>query len=234
MQSNEAILIVLLVILIVVVAFQARWGGSGGCPPGCNCPKCKGKSTFAPGGPEAAAAAIRTEANQRIAARTGFRNDGFNQPHHLDVSDMAEYYRRGSHITPEALEEAQRAAWYTSLPQGASRDFDVTKSFYPGDDHMQYHQGGTAMDYGEHLTNLALDQRTHENHRRWVEEVLPWSQTSLKVDDLDEAVYMSTRNGHGITTFRNDTPAQGPNTLFITEADPYLFAAHSKTFRFSG
>ena len=236
MHTNEAILTALLVVLVLAVAFRA-WGGRS-CPAGCGCLRCRlgfGRGTTDRFAPHTKAGHLaRAEANRRIAARTGVRDDGYHQPHTLDVTDMAEYHRRGHHITPEALEEAQRAAWYQSMPPGVTRDYDVTKGYYPGDDYMQYHTPGTAMDYGEHLTNLALDGRTHANHRRWVEEVLPWSQTALKVDDMDEAVYVNTRGGHGIATFRNDTPAQGPNTLFITEGDPHLHAAHSNTFRFNG
>jgi hypothetical protein len=127
-------------------------------------------------------------------------------------------------MTPEDYDEYQRT-------MDTTQNFDADKGYYPGDDLMQYH---TDTDYAEHLADVALDENTRSNHEQWLSEVLPWSQTALKVDDMDEAVYMNTRQGHGITTYRQDLPTQGPNTLFITEGDAELHSRYSKSFNFNG
>jgi len=216
MQSNETILIALVIVLIAVLAYQSRnkiyrvagrYDGFAGDPGG--------------------AYSIRTEANNRIQARAEERN-GYRSH---DIGDLTEFYRRGYNVTPEILSEAERSSWYSASPHNAIRDYDIAKSSHPGEDLVQYHQPGPAIDYQNHLTDIILDPRTKANHDKWAKEVMPFSQTAMVVDDMDEAVYMNTRNGMGITSFRNDTPAQGANTLFLTEADPHLHASHTTSLR---
>lgn len=146
---------------------------------------------------------------------------------HKDPNDLMLSYRGQNYVTAEDIFEAERGAWFAA-EHDTLHNYDVAKS-EPGEDVAQYHNALPPTDYQTQLVEAGIDEDKRRKHAEWAAEVKPFSQTSMVVDDMDEAVYMNSRKGWGITTFRRDTPAQGLNTLFVTEADPYLYAKHSSS-----
>jgi hypothetical protein len=185
MKPNDAILIALLVVLVIVIAFQFKgdWmkQRDGFSPRGD-----VGGNTFAhqqyPGG----AYNPYTVLNNELSEIRGYRNDGYNQPpvyrlpHGLDA-----YHRAGAHLKPEDIAEAERGQWYAATEADHSGQFNTELTQDTTSDTMQYHSASPAGDYGSYITDLIVDPRTKDNHRRWVEEMKPWSGAPMKVDDLD-------------------------------------------------
>lgn len=139
--------------------------------------------------------------------------------------------RSGSYITPEALAAAEQQAWAPSSSTAAPR-YDVLKGRSPGSDLTQQLGNYQEGDWGQQLTDLALDSRTREQHRKWVDEVGPFSQGAFSVDNLDEAVAMAQPR-QGITAFRALALPQGPYSMQLTELDSNQYNAQfNRQFRF--
>lgn len=135
-------------------------------------------------------------------------------------------------FTNEALAQAMQDNMHpTDTAYTHTYSFNPEQSYVGADD--PYHDPAAAMDYQNYVAGKALAPQTFQTHGKWASEVMPYSSTALKVDDMDEAVYVSTSNGHGITAFRPNTPKQHANMLQVTEADPFLYAAQSKEFNFN-
>ena len=144
---------------------------------------------------------------------------------HIDehfLYDTPRGRRIDQYVSKPAMDRAARDMY----SDAAGHVFDHTKTAYPGDDYNM-HSVQADDNYEEHLVESTLEPSIVTNHAIFVKKSKPFSQVSMAIDDLDEAVAMSSRQGWGINTFRKDTPAQGPNTREITEADPYLYAEHA-------
>jgi len=214
MKSNEAILIVLIILLVIVVLGQGRGGGSK------NRFATKGETPY-------------TALDRQAGAITGVRNDGYNQEHPYVRADLAKNYRSWA-AKPHDIAEAQRAAWYEATRPGSnSNAYDPTIAWDAGKDMANYHAPGPSINYQDALIDLVADERTRRNHEQWVSEVAPFSQTSMKVDDMDEAVAMAQPRV-GLSSFRfHGGPTQN-NPLFVTELDAEQLASQGKRFDFNG
>jgi hypothetical protein len=238
MKANDAILVALLVVLVIIVAFHGgSWmkgdhgcdGFAGGsCGADANPHQQYTGSTHNP----------YTVLNQQLSEIRGFRHDGYNQPpfwrhpHGLD-----RYHRAGAHLKPEDISKAERSQWFSatgpethvlSAPACASAEhFNTEVAHDAASDSMQYHQPGPAIDYGEYVTDLVTDPRTRDNHRRWVEEMKPWSGTAMKVDTLDMENYVD------FIGLRRPQAVVQYNPLQLTEIDTYDLAVNPK-FNFKG
>ena len=70
-------------------------------------------------------------------------------------------------------------------------------------------------------------------HESWHAEVAPKSQTSLVVDDMDEAAAISSFNGVGINAFQFSAPKQS-NALFLTDQNAESYAKNATRVGWSG
>jgi len=91
--------------------------------------------------------------------------------------------------------------------------------------------GGPTSDYNSYLNSLIADDRTIDNHNKWVNEMLPWSGTTTMIDDMDEALSNSGVNWVGLR--RPQPIAQSSDSLFVTELDSTSFINNPK-FNFRG
>jgi hypothetical protein len=80
-------------------------------------------------------------------------------------------------------------------------------------------------DYSAYINSLVADNRMIDNHKKWVNEMIPWSGTARNVDNIEEALANST-NWLGLR--RPQPIAQGPESLFITELGPTNFINNPK------
>ena len=96
-----------------------------------------------------------------------------------------------------------------------------------------HHTPTPAINYQDTLVDLVADRRMKAQHANWHSEVVPKSQTSLKVDTMDEAAAVSNYNGHGMYAFRFGAPTQH-NPLFVTDQDAESYAVNSTAFTFGG
>lgn len=230
MSSNEAILIALLVVLVLVVVFQ----GSGWrrCPAGCRCARCRpaDKAHF-----ESATSSVMspyTPISMQDGAIRGARHDAYNQDHAYLSADLAKNYRSWA-ASPRDLEEAQRAAWFEAVSAGNNAYYNPELGADTGSDVSQHHTPGPAINYQDTLVDLVADPRMRAQQANWYSEVAPKSQTSMKVDTIDEAAAISAQNGWGIYAFRFPAPSQH-NPLFITDQDAESFGVQTTRFSFGG
>jgi hypothetical protein len=223
MDHKEGIAIVL--VLVLMVAAAAWWRKS--LEADFDYSTARGSSSAPPAGwPSISdqSAALRAQQNDQLARRAGVRNDtaGYGSqrvPHQHDVRT-----RNGPTLSPEKVASAEQQAWAPYTPD-ATTHYDPTVGSYPGTDLTQQlgqHQSG---DWSDQLSNIAVDARTQANHLQWANEVGPFSQGAMTVDNLDEAMVMSMPR-QGITAFRALAPAQGPGTLHVTEIDPTHHTDH--------
>ncbi len=168
--------------------------------------------------------------DNQVDSRFGKRHDAFNQPHHMAINSMDRYHRSGANLSPEDLAEAERESWFTATQSDCTAGYDTEKAFDVGADTMQYYEQSPGMDWSTYTADLIVDPRMRENHRRWVEEMKPWSGVSKKVDTLEVANYTDRT---GIKAFSWRPPAQH-NPLQLTEVDAHDFAKSFKSFRFNG
>lgn len=240
MKSNEAVLIALLVVLILVVAFQGRGmrmgRGMGGCPRGCTCPRCRGRPEgFAGGDGSVATSKVMspyTPIQAQDGALRGARHDAYNQDHAYLTADLAKNYRAWS-TAPSDLEEAQRAAWFEAVSNGDNAYYNSELGGNAGSELIQHHTPGPSINYQDTLVDLVADPRMRAQQDNWYSEVAPKSQTSMKVDTIDEAAAVSNYNGWGLYSFRFDAPSQH-NPLFITDQDAESYGVQSTKFTFGG
>jgi hypothetical protein len=156
--------------------------------------------------------------NDQNNCRRGVRNDGAGYGSQRTLHPLDHELRtRNGHYLPEGkLACAERQAW-APHNEGTNVEFDPHKGSYAGHDLTQqlgqYQQG----DWCEQLSNMAIDPRTQENHRKWAHEVAPHSQGAMVVDNMDEAVVMSQARQGIRDSFAFHTPAQSSRTHQITE-----------------
>jgi hypothetical protein len=172
MKSNDAVLVALLVVLVLIVAYQgSSWMRGGGC------------DAFSAGPSNNPYAAL----NKQLDAARGSRVDGYNQPRSLDARarDQSGQSSFGGRSGPEAVAEAERELWNAALEADNAGSFNSEVAQDVSADTMQYHSAAPPGDYDSYITDLVVDPRTRDNHRKWVEEMKPWSGTAMTVDDLD-------------------------------------------------
>lgn len=179
------------------------------------------------------AAAERAWQINHLDKRTGVRNDsaGYGSqrtPHPLAVG--AESARGGRYLAPAKVLAAEQQAWAPYNPE-SSGGYDVKAGKNPGTDLTQNLGNNQVGDWSDQLSTLAVDPRTQENHRKWANEVGPFSQGAMTVDNLDEAMVMS-QSRQGITAFRALPVPQGSGLLHVTEIDPTHHADHFSKFHF--
>ena len=102
-----------------------------------------------------------------------------------------------------------------------------------GGDLMEHHRLGITgqSQYDETLKHIALQPSVFRDHKKWADKTVPFSQTAMVLDDMDESVFVNTKNGHGLHTFRSTAPPQKMNRLYITEADPELHRKEGTRFK---
>jgi len=175
-----------------------------------------------------------TVLNKDIDAVRGYKNDGYNQPpiwrqpHGLD-----RYHQSGATIKPEEIAEAERDEWYaasSSENAGQANTALIQDSRGSNDPQAEaFHCANNNLDYGAYVTDLIIDPRTKDNHRRWVEEMAPWSGTSMTVDDMDEAMEATT----DFIGLRRPQPVAQYNPMMLTERDTWTFIENNR-FNFKG
>lgn len=210
METYEALIIALVVLLIVFVAYRAM-----------NNKKGKDKYVDA-----AVDLGEQRAANLAALAAASARRSG-------DVAPSAPDFRtrNGHYIDPARLGEAEQQAWTPSNPYAAP-NYDPTRDVMPGDSLAQTLGKMQEGDWSQRLADFAVDAQTRANHRDWADNVGPFSQTAMAVDDLDEQVALGAQPRHGITAFRPLAVSQGPCTLQITEVGPADHVEHFRRFDF--
>jgi len=224
MKSNDAVLVALLVVLVIIVAFQ--FGGGKKKQGDCDGFTAGGASVHQkfPGGTYNP----YTVLNKQLDVIRGYRNDGHNQPPFFrHPRGLDAYHRAGARLRPEQIAEAEREQWFAATETDNSGSFNTELAQDPTSDTMQYHTPSPALDYDSFITDLVVDPRTRDNHRRWVEEMKPWSGTAMKVDDLDMENYIDFQG------LRRPQAVVQYNPLQLTEIDTYDLAKNKK-FNFRG
>ncbi len=174
-----------------------------------------------------------TAIDAQDSALRGTRHDGAGDQDHAYLSaDLAKNYRAWA-STPRDLEEAQRAAWFESTTQGTNSSFDPATAGNVGAEAMLHHTPGPSINYQETLVDLVADPRMKAQQANWYSEVAPKSQTSMKVDTIDEAAAISNARGHGIYAFRFPAPSQH-NPLFVTDQSAEDYGVQTTRFAFGG
>jgi len=206
MKTKDAILLALLVVLVVVVTYQvgAGWkrgdGFAGGEPV----------HQPYPGG----AHNPYTVLNKEIDTLRGYRNDGYNQPPIYRMpGGLDAYHHAGADLKPERIAEAEREQWYSATAADQSGQFNTELVHDASSDTTQYHTTSPALDYDTYITDLVADPRTRENHRRWAEEMKPWSGTARQVDTLEMENYID------FIGLRRPQAVAQYNPLQLTEID---------------
>lgn len=228
MKSNEAILVAILVVLVIIVAFhggswirgeRASEGFAGAaCGSGANPHQRYPGSAHNP----------YTVLDKQLEEIRGYRNDGYAQPpwyrhpHGLD-----RYHLAGANVKPEMISAAEREQWFAAAGTERAGHFNTEHMTSQAEDTMQYHSPIPDIDYGDYITDLVTDPRTRDNHKRWVEEMKPWSGTAMKVDNLDMENYVD------FIGLRRPQAVVQYNPLQLTEIDTYDLAVNPK-FNFRG
>lgn len=132
--------------------------------------------------------------------------------------------RNGHYIHPDVLSSAEQQAWVPSNPYAAPMT--------PSGNHDEHNANIQEGDWNQRLSDFAVDAETRANHREWADNVGPYSQTAMAVDDLDEQVALGAVPRQGITAFRALAVPQGPCTHQITEVGPQDHVEHLSRFDF--
>ncbi len=122
--------------------------------------------------------------NSNLDAVRGKRNDGYKQ------DGLDKYHRSGVSIKPEQLTEAERQQWYATMAEDESAQFNTELAQENFTDTLQYHSKAPAMDYDGYVTDLVVEPRVKDNHKKWAKEMEPWSGGLRQVDDLDMSNYV--------------------------------------------
>lgn len=225
MKTNDAVLIALLVVLVIIVAYQGRdwmrgrgsydgFAGSGGCNPHQQYPEGYHNPY--------------TVLNKKLDEIRGYRDDGFNQvPYYRLPRGLDRYHRAGANIKPEMIAEAEREQWYAGLDADSAGQFNTELMSDPAAETFQPHCPAPAIDYDGYIADLVVDPRTRDNHRRWIEEMKPWSGTAMMVDNLDMEPtidFIGLRRPQAVVQY---------NPLQLTEIDTHDLAVNPK-FNFRG
>jgi hypothetical protein len=227
MSGSQAniILAVLVVVVLLIVAYQQKWFSMPGKAEGfCGVATPYGEPKYNP----------YTILNKDIDAIRGYKNDGFNQPpiwrqpHGLD-----RYHQSGASVTPDMIAEAERDEWYAATPADNAGQMNTDLIQDPGSSsdpqREGFHCANNNLDYGAYVTDLIVDPRTKDNHRRWVEEMQPWSGTAMTVDDLEEAQEADL----DFIGLRRPQPVAQYNPMQLTEVTTMNLIGNKK-FNFQG
>ena len=204
METHEACLIAIVVLLIVFVAWSMRNNGAT-------------KSN----GTELTGAAAPPDATRERMSSSDMLAASYMPTPRPAPEPLPDYRRRNGHyIDPARIAAAEQQAWTPSNPDAAP-SYDPTKDRAPGDSLAQSTDAVSEGDWNQRLSEFAVDSQTVKNHQEWADNVGPFTQTAMVVDNLDEAVALSSGPPRmGITTFRSYPVPQGPCTQAITEVGP--------------
>lgn len=150
---------------------------------------------------------------------------GFKKPSHgRDAPHLA-----GTHLTPEMMNNAERAQWFSATAKDNSGTFNTDLGCDQAADTFQYHQSQPGMDYNSYVADMVIDPRTRLNHQNWAREMAPFSGSTMIVDDLDEALEAGTH----FTGLRRPQAVAQDNPWQLTERDANTFIGNTK-FNFRG
>jgi hypothetical protein len=226
MQQGDAILTALLVILALVLVWHYASKKSGNKDgfasfttfTGYQSPPPYTGGEFNP----------YTVLNKQLGAIRGYRNDGYDQAAFYRLPQGQDTYNRaGATATPQELSAAERAAWFSAAgtDHASSGGEHTTEGFTDTSAHVTPQNDG--MNYGDYVTDLVTDPRTRDNHRRWVEEMQPWSGVARKVDTLEMDNYVD------FIGLRRPQAVVQYNPMQLTEIDTSDLAVNPK-FNFRG
>jgi hypothetical protein len=231
MQQNESSLLALVVILVIVVIYQNRGtlGEKSGFYNGAVL-KHTGAYSAEPG--------VTTPYVPLHHYNSLYRQskiDGNDPRQSAAVGNMAKNYAYWA-TKPRDIEEQQRNAWFEAVSgsdHSGPASFDPSKQNDPAGATSEYHEPGPSLNYQEALIDLVADSRMRAAHDNWHGEVAPFSQTSMKVDTMDEAATMSAVPRHGLYAFRLAAPAVH-NPQQLTDQDGISYAQQHTGFSFGG
>lgn len=224
-MQPATILLAVTLVLVILVIWQQRRKSAGGDTP------APAPETF-DSSPTETVMSPYTPIDFQDNALRGARHDAYNQDHAYMAADLAKNYRAWA-STPRDLEEAQRAAWFESTSMGSSSFHNPEVGGDKGAELSAHHTPGPSINYQDALVDLVADPRMKAQHANWHAEVAPKSQTSMKVDTIDEAAAISSQRGHGIYAFRFPAPSQH-NPLFITDQGAESYGVNTTRFAFGG
>ena len=130
--------------------------------------------------------------------------------------------RQGASVRVEDIAEAERAAWDASHDSDGTAAYDPVAGATASGDALQYHAKGPAIDYDGYIAKLIMDDRTRDNHAKWVKEMRPWSGAIHNVDTFNAGNYLAwqgLRRPQAVTTV---------NPLYVTEVGPDELAENKK------
>lgn len=231
MQTGDAVLIALLVVLAIVIAYhfmsKKKEGFTTHAAPEATFTTFTGYKSPPPftGGEFNP----YTVLNRKLGAIRGYRNDGFDQAAYYTLPQGQDTYNHsGASVTPQQISAAERAAWFSSSGidhASSGGEHSVHESFTDTSAHVTPQNDG--MNYGDYVTDLVTDPRTRDNHRRWVEEMQPWSGVARKVDTLEMDNYVDFQG------LRRPQAVVQYNPMQLTEIDTNDLAVNPK-FNFRG
>jgi hypothetical protein len=228
MNTTAAIIIALLVVLFIVVAYKMGWvakaktmmsskAGFVNAYTGTAVPKPYQGGDYNP----------YTVLDKRLATIRGARpKDAYNQvPWFRLPGGLDAYHKAGATVKPSQIQSAEQQQWYAESSA-------MTPAFNPEKAHEGFTSdadsaGGTGINYDDYVTDLVVDPRTRDNHRKWVEEMKPWSGVAMKVDNLDlepDVNFIGLRRPQAVVQY---------NPLQLTEVDTSDLSVNSK-FNFRG
>lgn len=159
--------------------------------------------------------------NRELVARAGYRNDAYKQ-----IGALTAQLER-TNTKPEQIAQAESEAWFESQREKGVSNFDPTAPQDAGNNLAAEHAPGSAMDYQSHITDLIIDPRTRDNHRKWASEVRPFSGVAKSVDTLDLENYVDFRG------LRRPQAVAQNNPLMVTEMGADDLSGNKK-FNFMG
>lgn len=130
--------------------------------------------------------------------------------------------RQGSNVRVEDIAEAERAVWDSSHDSDGTAAYDPVAGATTSGDALQYHAKGPVIDYDGYIAKLIMDDRTRDNHAKWVKEMRPWSGAIHNVDTFSTGNYLSWRG------LRRPQAVVQVNPLFVTETSPDDLAENKK------
>ena len=148
-------------------------------------------------------------------------------PRQWPNSNLSQRGLSQSGVDRDRIADAEREAWYAADADVEKFATDPAAASHTADSVIGGDSGG--LDYVRYTTDMIVDPRMQENHRKWVEEMGPWSGALRNVDNLDEALESSTH----FTGLQRPQAVPVYNPTQVTELGPEIFAGNHK-FRFNG
>ena len=172
-----------------------------------------------------------TKINKFIDAARGRRSSDLavgSLPPWQVPGQLERYHQSGAQVKPEDLTAADQSQWVSGLDDSGAGEYDTERAFDGSNDATGYHEAAP-VEYNEVLTTTVLGAREQDNHKTWVDSMLPWAGTAATVDTLDEAQEASVN----FVGLRRPQPIAQYNALQVTENDTYTYLGNSK-FNFLG